>query len=622
MPELELIDPNDEIEDNALWHPAKGRKIGDTALYGFRHKLTDEQNQELEDMIASGKISRQDEVYQAALIRERDRHLYVETDQERADSLGMSLTDYHAKYGITIDIYDMEIIDYTLNTKLPENGRIRMPDGSIRSYRDGELVNIQAAPAPTIVAYDPTLAQQPDGNITMPDGSVRTYKNGLVTEVLYTVQTPPGQQLSPAEINAQINATREPTYEQLKILYPEAYERLQLKYAGDPDANAKIESTLARGHREGLYYPGGATREDGDPIPEPTEPVTPQPVSTVLFNGERQMPDGTIRSYKDGKVISIGYPAGFPIKNMLDAKGIKALNNNEGLYYDPSPPTPVTPVTPTEPLKNGIVNMPDGSIRTYYNGLVVYVEYAPGKIAQKGPKEINEEEGVRNATYTGRETTETPTTPVAPTTPLQQGLVKMPDGSKRMYIDGKVVSVAYPDGVTGPTINEINAAEGTKTAVPDSNNPVNPVAPVDPGGLPSQIQTPTQPDREPTYEELQVMYGGSYRQYLRSYANEARYTDTPTSPERQAEMMEALLRAEHTNRTQAGTAAPLPPPTTTTTPTPSTNQPLPFVPGAKSYEYADSGTQVAPTPAPTTPSGGGPSDYRPRQAEPMQINNP
>jgi hypothetical protein len=676
MPELELIDPDDEIEDNALWHPAKGRKIGDTALYGFRHKLTDEQNQELEDMISSGKISRQDEVYQAALIRERDRYLYVETDQERADTLGMSLTDYHAKYGITIDIYDMEIIDYTLHSTQPENGRIRMPDGSIRTYRDGELVNIQAAPAPIVISYNPALAQQPDGRITMPDGSVRTYKDGLVVFVEYPALTPVGQQLSPAEINAQIDATRGPTYAQLKTLYPEAYQRLQLKYSGDPDADAKIESTLARGHKEGLYYPGGATREDGDPIPvidpgtnpdgtpiqtraereainkqlaanrgqtleqfyidnpwavlEPEEPVNvtpvvPQPVSTVLFNGQREMPDGTTRSYKDGKVISIGYPEGFPIKNMLDAKGIKALNNSEGIYYDPTPVTNLTPTTPTEPLKNGIVNMPDGSIRTYQNGLVVFVEYAgkTDKIGGKLPKQINEEEGVRNATYTGRETIEN-VTPVAPTAPLQQGLVKMPDGSKRMYIDGKVVSVAYPDGVKGPTINEINAAEGTKTAVPDSNNPVKPVAPVDPGGLPSQIPTPTQQTREPTYEELQVMYPDKYQTYTRSYANSERYGLTPPSPAEQAMMIEGLLRTEHTDRTQAGTAAPLPPPTTTTTTTtPNTNQPLPFVPGAKSYEYADSGTQApTTTTTPTTPSGGGPTDYRPRGQEPMQNNQP
>lgn len=598
MPELELIDPDDEIEDNALWKPGKGRKVGDTALYHFRHKLTDEQNQELEDMISSGKISRQDEVYQAALIRERDRHLYVETDQERADDLGMSITDYYAKYGITIDIYDMEIIDYTLGSKQPENGRIRMPDGSIRTYRDGELVNIQSAPAPTVVAYDPALAQQPDGEITMPDGSVRTYKDGLVTSVLYSGLTPPAERLSPDQINAQIDATRGPTYTQLKILYPQQYQTLLLKYANDPDADAKIEAILARGHVTGYQPQTPNINPDGTidletPV-DPTEPVTPvTPVSPVLFNGERTMPDGTTRSYKNGKIISISYPANYPRENKLDAYSIVELSKREGDYYDPNPSTPVTPVTPTtptEPLKNGIVNMPDGSIRTYKNGLVVYVEY-PGKIG-KAPKQINEQEGVQNATYTGR--TETPVTPVAPTGPLQQGLVKMPDGSKRMYIDGKVVSVAYPDGVKGPTINEINAAEGTKTAVPDSNNPVKPVAPVDPGGLPSQIETPTvNPDGTPIQTRAEREAINKQLAANRGQTLEQFYINNPW----------AVLEPE-----------------------PQPNQPLPFVPGAKSYEYAGSGTQVAPTPAPTptttTPSGAGPSDYRPRQQEPMQYNAP
>ena len=41
-------------------------------------------------------------------------------------------------------------------------------------------------------------------------------------------------------------------------------------------------------------------------------------------------------------------------------------------------------------LKNGIVNMPDGSIRTYHNGLVVFVEYSD-KIGGKLPKEINDQ---------------------------------------------------------------------------------------------------------------------------------------------------------------------------------------------------------------------------------------
>jgi hypothetical protein len=233
----------------------------------------------------------------------------------------------------------------------------------------------------------------------------------------------------------------------------------------------------------------------------------------------------------------------------------------------------------------------------------------------KNAQEINAAEGVQNSGYTPTKT--------EPTTTPRQGALTMPDGSKRFYIDGKVVSVDYPPGVSGPTVNEINNAEGVNT-VPIKNQAT------DPGGLPTQIETPT-PAREPTYEELQVMYPARYQQYTTSFANEGKYNLTPTSPEGRATAIEGLLRAEHTNRTEAGTAPPLPaqttPTTTPTTNTNTTNQPLPFVPGAKSYEYADSGTQAntkptQPTTPTTTPSGAGPSDYRPRQAEPMQNNNP
>ena len=570
MPELELVDPVDEIDQpNATWHPGKGRKIGDTALYGYRYNLTDEQNQELEDMIARREITRQDAENQANFIRERDRYLYEETDKERADALKMSLADYYAKYGMPVDPYTMPIVDFKLEGKPPDNGRVRMPDGSIRIYRNGVLVNIDTTEIITETppgTYNPALPQQPDGEIRMPDGSIRTYKDGKVTFVQYNTSTPGNERLSPDEINAQIDATRDPT---------------------------------------------------------PT-----QPVSTVLFNGERKMPDGTTRTYKAGKVTSIGYPEGYPLKQMLDKNGLANLNNQEGLYYDPNPPTPVTPetpetpvtpTTPTEPLKNGIVKMPDGSTRTYQNGVVIFVSY-PGSTpldAQLTPKQINEEEGIQNATYTGPAVT--PTTPVAPTSPLQQGAVKMPDGSKRIYIDGKVVSVAYPDGVKGPTINEINSSEGIKTVAPDSNNPVNPVTPVNPGGLPTQIETPTQPARELTYEELQVMYQKSFQLYDTAY-KKSYNQDPAVTPEIQAAYIEALLRSEHTNRLANGTAAPAP---TQTTPTPTTNQPLPMVPGARSFEYADSGTQATTTTTPTTtPSVGGPSDYRPRGQEPMQNNQP
>jgi hypothetical protein len=96
------------------------------------------------------------------------------------------------------------------------------------------------------------------------------------------------------------------------------------------------------------------------------------------------------------------------------------------------------------------------------------------------------------------------------------------------------------------------------------------------------------------------MYPNKYQQYTKSYANAANYNIDMPSPEEQAMMIEGLLRAEHTNRTQAGTAPPLPTPSAATTPTQPTPAPTT-------------------TPTTTTPSGAGPSDYRPRQQEPMQT---
>jgi hypothetical protein len=81
-------------------------------------------------------------------------------------------------------------------------------------------------------------------------------------------------------------------------------------------------------------------------------------------------------------------------------------------------------------------------------------------------QEINAEEGVQDVSYT-------PTQPV-PTT-LKQGFVRMPDGSKRFYVDGKVVSVDYPEGVSGKTIHEINDSEGVirePVKPPNTDGPV------------------------------------------------------------------------------------------------------------------------------------------------------
>jgi hypothetical protein len=512
------------------------------------------------------------------IIRERDRFIYEETDEERAASLGMTVTEYYDKFGIPVDPYKMEIVDFNRLEKTPTNGRVRQRDGTIFTYRNGILVNKEKPVEITKqVMYDPALERQPDGEITMPDGSVRTYKNGRVIKVNYPAGTPASTALTPDQINVQEGNL---SYEQLKTKYPDAYQSLLKKYAGDPDADAKIEETLLRGHKTGLYNPNPViTNPDGSPIqpdreptyeelqvmypdkyqqflnmyasgnkftniyssedkatmieallrsehtsrledgtaaplPAPVTPVTPEtpvtpvtPVPPVLFNGERKMPDGTIRFYKNGKIVTINYPEGFLIKNMLDAKGIKALNKNEGDYYDPNPPTPETPTESSgEPLKNGIVNMPDGSTRTYKDGLVVTIAYSNKTGAHwsaKTPAEINAEEGVRNATYTGAVTPE----PVAPTKPLQQGYVKMPDGSKRMYIDGLVVSVEYPPGVNGPTLHEINAAEGTKEAAPRIENPMDAVDDFFKGKTPREPVAPVTPEPEPSPLEDDVILG-------------------------------------------------------------------------------------------------------------------
>ena len=569
MPELELVDPVDEIDKpDATWHPGKGRKVGDTAIYNYRYKLTDEQNQELEDMITRGEITRADAERQAAFIRERDRPLYTETDQERADALGMSIDDYHAKFGITVDVFDMPIEDYTPdNNRPPENGRIRMPDGSIKTYRNGVLVDetgptVIETPIPT---YNPALPQQPDGEVKMPDGAVRTYKDGLVVSVVYNASTPGIERLSPDQINAKekppitpIQPGTEPTYEQLQQQYPETYKNLLRKYGDDATAPAQIEATLRKAYNAGFNETTGETTSGLTPGGQPVEPITPLP--QILFSGERTMPDGVVRLYSNGKILGFEYPPNYPEANKIKSKAeLVRLNNNEGLYYvdDLNPPAPVTPTTPTDPatLKQGDVKMPDGTIRTYQNGLVIYVNFPIGSktAGQKTPKQINEEEGVRDATYTPTAPI-TPVTPVAPTAPLKQGYVTMPDGSKRMYKDGIVISVSYPDGKTGKTINEINASEGVQTGT-----------------------------REPTYAELKIMYE-------REYDDKQRFQPETT--------IEADLRELYKTD-------PVPiPGTTPTTPAPVTTQAAAAAPAPQTTASALNLAVApsAPTPAPATTS--------------------
>jgi hypothetical protein len=165
--------------------------------------------------------------------------------------------------------------------------------------------------------------------------------------------------------------------------------------------------------------------------------------------------------------LQVMYPAQFEIYNNANIT-VGLENQTEGMLRrfharrtedGTAPPLPVPEMPAIDPnLKNGVVNMPDGSTRTYRNGLVVNVRYGEGveklKLTDiKNAQEINAEEGVQDSSYSPKR--EVPTT-------LKQGFVRMPDGSKRFYVDGKVVSVDYPEGVPGKTIHEINDAEGVQ----------------------------------------------------------------------------------------------------------------------------------------------------------------
>lgn len=445
VPEIEFVDPPDEVDKpDATWHPGKGRKVGDTAVYGYRYNLTDEQNQEIEDLISANKISRFDAEKQALIIYNRDRAKFVQTDQEKAADLGLTLDAYYKKFGIV---------------------------------------------EPTIISS-------------------------------------------------------ELTYEQLQTLYPDQYRDLQQKYKNDPDADKKIEETLARGHKRRMDETGGVftSMEQEDLTVEQLQQMYPSDYDKYvnLFTNNGRLPltpentkyieimlrDAHKNATNAGTAppvpqptreptyeeLQVMYPEQFTIYNDANSaigqedktemmlRRLHARRTQAGTAPNIPGLGEVTPVN--NELKNGVLNMPDGSTRIYKNGLVVNVMYPMDNrniTDFKNAQEINAAEGVQNADYV-------PTT--GPATTLRQGAVTMPDGSKRFYVDGKVVSVDYPPGVSGKTIKEINNEEGVNS-VPIENQATNP------GGLPTQIETPT---------------GGT----------------------------------------------------------------LPFVPGAKSYEYADSGTQAKP----------------------------
>ena len=492
MPELELVDPDDEIDEPdqpaATWKPGKGRKVGDTAIYSYRYNLTDEQNQELDELARREYFINDPEEMKrrAALIYQRDKYLYEQTDQERADDLGMTLEDYYAKFGIPIDQLPIANFDGTY----PTNGRVRMPDGRIETYVNGKRTSVELPPE---ILYDPNLPQQPNGNIKMPDGSMRTYLDGKVTFVRYPSTTPIADRLTPDQINAgtpqvpdeTITPTiptpsaattpdREPTYEELKVMYPDRYQLYDTAYKKSYNQNPAVTPEMQAMYIEGLLRSEHTNRlanGTAAPLPTPSAATTTTPTTSeptyeqlkMMYNEEYE----TLKREQRGQTTNLA---------TMDANIEAGLRQVYSQNPKPLPGQQQTLPVPEGPLKNGNVKMPDGSTRTYKNGLVVEVSY-PSTIPyaqQKTPQQINDAEGVRPVSYIGPTTT-----PETPKDTLKQGAVKMPDGSKRIYIDGKVVSVAYPDGTTGPTINEINAAEGVKQADAPSITNTNPMQAVD-----------------------------------------------------------------------------------------------------------------------------------------------
>ena len=489
MPELELVDPDTgeggtDEPDAPLPGPGKGRKIGDTDLYGYRYNLTDEQNQELDELARVGVFSKDPIAMQAEAerIRYRDRYKYEYTDEENAARENLTLNEYYEKYGITAE---PQIIEWNLSKGKPkEDGKYRYPDGTIVTYRNGFKVDVDltnvVSPI-TLIKYDPTLPTQPDGKIEMPNGAIRTYKNGLVTEVNYPALTDPADALTPDQINERerptitpteptdpteppvtpvepvVDPNREPTYQELKIMYPDKYTLFSSTYksmhsqASQETIDKQTEAYLRQQYQK-------------NPVPLPvTQPIDPTKQPT--YDELRLMYPDELATFQAEYSRN---PTNDPL--MLEPLSRKFLMDQYKQNPRPIPATTsTTPTTPTDPamLKQGDVTMPDGSFRTYKNGKVIFVSW-PANVQAAGKakfaSEINEEEGIRGVDWTPEAPVVTPVEPVVDRNTLLQGRVTWSDRSTRTYIDGKVVSVQYPDGKTGPNINEINAAEGVQPA--------------------------------------------------------------------------------------------------------------------------------------------------------------
>jgi hypothetical protein len=333
---------------------------------------------------------------------------------------------------------------------------------------------------------------------------------------------------------------RTPTYQELTVMYPDVYQKIyqqRIALGEDPeDVNEFVESVLRINYKN---YP---------------RPLPPQIISNVQLGKGRKPGDTALFNYR----YMLTDEQNQELEDMI-ANG--TISRNEEEFYAQQ-------------------------IRERDRGLF-----------RKNDQDKADEEGLSLDAYRKKygivaepepPTPPTPT-PVTPRPPVNNSREPTYEELKIMYPDNyaRIVSAQSRNG----QIDDASIEEALRI------NYENYPRPLPQETAPTQ---PTQPNREPTYEELQVMYPNKYQQYTKSYANAANYNIDMPSPEEQAMMIEGLLRAEHTNRTQAGTAPPLPTPSAATTPTQPTPAPTT-------------------TPTTTTPSGAGPSDYRPRQQEPMQT---
>ena len=245
----------------------------------------------------------------------------------------------------------------------------------------------------------------------------------------------------------------------------------------------------------------------------------------------------------------------------------------------------------TEPIKydptlakqpDGLILMPDTSVREYKNGLVVNVEYNNTSGYGLTPDEINKAE--------------------AQTTPqtLFSGERSMPDGTTRTYSNGKIIRVNFPANATGAMIKandvkQLNRTEGLYYGEP-TTTPVTPVTPPTETTQPTTettqptTETPPTETREPTYEELKVMYPDKYD----TFANAYKFMHPSASQDIVDRQTELYLKQQYEKN---------PPPTETqptTTPTPATPAQTPAPAPQTTPAASAQNLAVAPGRAPST----------------------